>query len=239
MTMRSVYRYVCRLGRREGDPTADIPTVPQGRPLPKSPLSEDELRRLLAQAGSVRNRAVLLVLMATGIQIGELAGVARDDIDWARATVLVHGKGGKDRFVALSPNVLQALRDYVGEREGAVWVRADSRAHGEPIKRESLWRIINEIGKRAGVSKCYPHRFRHTFAHLFLSTGGDAGALQSSLGHTSLTMTLLYAAAWAGRRGWMPPTAPLTGSTPTASRSRSASACAAAGRCCACSWTRP
>ena len=96
--------------------------------------------------------------------------------------------------------MLQALRDYLGEREGAVWVRADSRAHGEPIKRESLWRIINEIGWRAGVPKCYPHRFRHTFAHLFLSTGGDAGALQSSLGHTSLTMTLFYAAAWAGRR---------------------------------------
>ena len=81
-----------------------------------------------------------------------------------------------------------------------MWIRLDGRSPDKPIKRESLWRIVRDLGELAGVQHCHPHRFRTTYAVMFLAHGGDAGALKESLGHASLTMALHYASYGAAQR---------------------------------------
>ena len=192
--MRSLYRW---LGG--DDPTSALrPRHPALQP-PK-PFTEDELRRLLAVACHPRDRALLMLLISGGLRASEVIGMHSDDIAWKTGTIRVLGKGSKVRDIAPGTGTMVALRRLLGSRRGWVWVRLDGRTPDRPIKRESLWRIIRELGDRAGVEDCHPHRFRTTYAVMFLAHGGDAGALKESLGHASLTMALHYAAHGATQR---------------------------------------
>lgn len=141
-----------------------------------------------------------MLLISGGLRASELIGMHTDDIDWKAGTIRVLGKGDKVRDIAPGPGTMVALRRLLGSRHGWVWVRLDGRTPDRSIKRESLWRIVRELGERASVEHCHPHRFRTTYAVMFLKYGGDAGALKESLGHSSLTMALHYAAHGATQR---------------------------------------
>ena len=164
------------------------------------PFTEDELRRLLAVADHPRDRALLMLLISGGLRASELIGIHTDAISWKTGTSRVLGKGSKVRDIAPGAGAMVSLRRLLGLRQGWVWVRLDGRAPDRPIKRESLWRIVRELGSRADVEDCHPHRFRTTYAVMFLEYGGDAGALKESLGHNSLTMALHYASYGATQR---------------------------------------
>jgi len=140
-----------------------------------------------------RNRAILLLLLDTGMRASELCGINFSQVDSHNRRVRVMGKGAKERTIPFSPRTGQALWRYLT-------TRPDARANDpliatqdeHELTRSRLLKILVKIGTRAGVSKVHPHRFRHTFAIQYLRNGGDPYTLQALLGHSSLDMVKNY-----------------------------------------------
>ncbi|MCL4395538.1 MAG: tyrosine-type recombinase/integrase [Chloroflexi bacterium] len=130
---------------------------------------------------AARNRAILLLLLDTGMRASELCGH-------------VTGKGMKDRYVPIGARARQVLWEYVNlHRNPRVATNlVFMTRHDKPLNGTSLAHILWELGKRAGVEGCHPHRFRHTAARLYLRNGGDVMSLQQILGHEDLATTRIY-----------------------------------------------
>jgi integrase/recombinase XerD len=121
------------------------------------------------------------------------------DLNTGKVNVL-HGvrggaKGGKGRTVFLGKTARRAVWRYLADRDDRddpdepLFVGKTNRA----FNKDALRQVINALGKKAGVKKCYPHRFRHTFSITYLRSGGDVFTLQMLLGHSSLDMVKRYA----------------------------------------------
>jgi integrase/recombinase XerD len=141
-----------------------------------------------------RNRAIVLLLLDTGIRASELCDLKIEDLDNRNHRIYVRrGKGMKERKLPFSPRTGQMIWRYVASRE-------DTQP-GDPLfaskldrsmTRTKLAEMFNKIGKRAGVDNVHPHRFRHTFAIQYLRNGGNAYTLQAMLGHSTLEMVKHY-----------------------------------------------
>ncbi len=157
------------------------------------PLTEREFRKLLGSLSSdkLRDRALLLFLLDTGVRATELSELKICDLQDGH--VRVFGKGAKEREIPLSRRVYKALSDYLAQR-GKLSPKSPLFAvpEGGPISRYALRKLVVRIANRAGVSDVHPHRFRHTFALLYLRNGGDAISLQKLLGHSTLDMVKKY-----------------------------------------------
>ena len=195
--LRALYRW-----RGGFDPTATlrVRALPQE---PKAPFEAAELERLRAACRSAQELALILILLHTGARISEVAAMRTEDL-LLDGTVQVRGKGEKTRRVYVHPDAMAALKLYLRQREGAIWVassiNAPLRFRGKVMSASGLRAIVYRLGKRAGVKKTHPHRFRTTFAHHYLEGGGDAGALQYLMGHSKLEQTLFYAKYGAANR---------------------------------------
>ncbi len=179
----------------------------RGVPVPKVPeqlvrsLREADVRALLAaiDAGSEqpeRDRALVLLLLDTGIRLSEAAGVRIGDIDLLEGRCRVMGKGAKERVVPVGRKARRAVRQMLTRRsnpsaEAPLFVGAD----GRPLAPHGFQQVIRRLSERAELSvRCSPHVLRHTFARSFLQNGGDVFSLQRILGHSpsSLQVTRRY-----------------------------------------------
>ncbi|MBN1667012.1 MAG: tyrosine-type recombinase/integrase [Anaerolineales bacterium] len=152
-----------------------------------------------------RDKAILLILLDTGLRISELIRLTMSDlrlpdqnnrIPQTEITVRAHGSGRKSRprTVYLSSASTIALQIYLLEDRPKILFQEDSifAYDNQPMDRHNLRKIITRIGERAGVPNVYPHKFRHTFATEFLRNGGDVFTLQRLLGHSTLKMVERY-----------------------------------------------
>ena len=149
-----------------------------------------------------RDKAIIAVLLDTGVRASELCGIRFGDINIKENRIHIFGKGGgrdkKERFVYFGRRTSQLIWKYLLPRmeeireEDPVFV-VGSLDFWQPMNRSVLRKHLHRLGERAGVSKTYPHRFRHTFAINFLRNGGDIFTLQAMLGHSDLTMVQRYA----------------------------------------------
>ena len=168
------------------------------RPWSTSPDTQTELPKELR----LRDRALILCLLDTGMRATELGRLTVGDLDLESGSVKVRGKGrrnagqGKSRVVYLGTRARKAMWQYLAEREALR--KADlplfTTRDGGLINRNHLRTHLVRVGKRAGVDDSYPHRFRHTFAINYLRNGGDVYTLENLLGHTSLEMVKRYLA---------------------------------------------
>lgn len=195
----------------EGVTTIDVaravkPPTP-GRRLPKS-LSLDEVIALLEGAGgedaadgplTLRNRALLELLYSTGARISEAVGLDVDDIDTQARSVLLRGKGGKQRLVPIGRPAVSALDAYLVRgrpdlaRRGRGTPAIFLNARGGRLSRQSAWQVLQDAAERAGISAAVsPHTLRHSFATHLLDGGADVRVVQELLGHASVTTTQIY-----------------------------------------------
>ena len=204
VAVRGLHRFLAREGLVADDAAVTVrpPTPP--RKLPKAiPLADVE--RLLAAAGSdgtplgLRDRALLEMLYGTGARISEAVGLNRDDVDEAAGTVLLRGKGAKERVVPVGSYALEALSAYlVRARPGLLAAgRATPalflNARGGRLSRQSAWTVLRTVAARAGLSTpVSPHTLRHSFATHLLDGGADVRVVQELLGHASVTTTQVY-----------------------------------------------
>ena len=198
--LRSFFRYLCREGSLEHNPAEAIPTPRLERRLP-SFLSEEQVVRLLEAPGTgtwrqLRDRALLELLYSTGIRVSELVGLNRDDVEEISGTLIVRGKGKKERLCPVGETALAALRAYLAARPSktlrvpyAVFVsQKGTRLTVRQVDR-LLARYVREAALPAAIS---PHSLRHSFATHLLDRGADLRSVQELLGHASLSTTQIY-----------------------------------------------
>lgn len=154
-----------------------------------------------ARETAVRDRAIILLLVDSGIRVGELAdnprykseGLRIHDLNRRTNSVRVFGKRDKERFVRVSHRTMKSIWRYLTSRPDAVPEEPlFLNRFGAPITTSGVWQLIKSLGESANVPNAHPHRFRHTFATNFLRNGGTPLELQEMMGHTTLEMVRKY-----------------------------------------------
>src|SRR5246127_689752 len=162
-------------------------------------LSSEEVGRLLAAATNIKHKAILSLAYATGLRSSEVVSLKLTDIDSDRMVIRVEqGKGKKDRYVILSPNLLELLRDWwrVARKNGWMapgqpWLFLGYR--GQHMSARQMHRVVRLAAARAGITKRVGvHTLRHCFATHLLEQKTDIRVIQVLLGHKKLDTTALY-----------------------------------------------
>ena len=193
--MRRVYSSFFHWMHQEGyvlkDPCAAINKIKTDKII-KSPFSDEEMEILRDNCKNVRETAIVEILYSSGMRIGELAGLNRDDINWQNGCAIVFGKGSKEREVYFTVRSQMALKKYLDTRHDdspALFVGLMS-----PHKRlqiSTYEKILRELGNRCDIH-CHPHRFRRTCATTLLNKGMPIQEVSKVLGHAKLETTLIY-----------------------------------------------
>jgi len=175
---------------------AEIPErIPYAREPRKLPvvLSADEVVRFLEAVPSLKTRAALTTAYAAGLRASEAVGIKLADVDAGRMVIRVeHGKGGKDRYVMLSVQLLGILRTYWRLARPTHWL-FPGRDPGKPIDVQVLHAACRSACAAAGLAKRVTvHTLRHSFATHLLENGADIRIIQVLLGHSNLSSTARY-----------------------------------------------
>jgi integrase/recombinase XerD len=156
-------------------------------------LSPEEVLQFLGCVQGLKHRTILTTCYAAGLRISEAIRLKVTDIDSQRMVIRVEqGKGQKDRYVMLSPKLLEALRDWWRVAKPKGWLFPGDRA-GSYITREAVGQACQKAQRRGGIAKpITPHSLRHGFAVHLLEAGTDVRTIQLLLGHRSLATTARY-----------------------------------------------
>jgi integrase/recombinase XerD len=173
--------------------------LPEVIPAPQQPqklpvvLSPEEVLHFLDSVGSLKHRTILTTCYATGLRISEAVRLKPNDIDSQRMVIYVEqGKGQKDRYVMLSPRLLEILRNYWRAVRPKQWL-FEGYVPGQPITRDAVHRASKQARQVSGIAKpISPHSMRHAFAVHLLESGTDVRTIQLLLGHRSLATTARY-----------------------------------------------
>jgi integrase/recombinase XerC len=199
--VRAFIRYLRRESAIESDPAALVsaPKLPHTIP---AHLTVGEMNRLLEMPDAStplgrRDRAILELFYASGLRLGELVGLAVEDVDLSQRMVRVLGKGRKQRLVPFNSTTASAIRRYLKDRASSPHrgMRAPLflNYRGGRLSARSVDRLVRryvaECNARFGIS---PHALRHSFATHLLANGADLRAIQELLGHARLSTTQRY-----------------------------------------------
>ena len=201
--VRGYHRFLVIEGFSDDDPTILVDVPRRSRTLPKALTVEWVIRLIEAPDRStrlgVRDAAILEFLYATGSRVTEAASVGLTDLDLDSATVVLSGKGSKQRLVPLGSHARTAIRAYLPIRLGLLSEeeRRDVlfvNARGKGLSRQGLWDIVKRNGRLAGIepSSLSPHVLRHSAATHMVEGGADLRTVQEMLGHASISTTQVY-----------------------------------------------
>ena len=164
------------------------------------PFSEEDLQELNKEFGkTLRENAIFNLILSTGIRVGELEKINKTDVNFETRTIIVNGKGNKQREVYFDIRTKMILKEYVQKRQDdspALFVSYRKNSTTQTYSRltiNSYEKIIRELGKKAGIKNCNPHRFRRTLATKAINKGMPVEQVQVLLGHTKIDTTLRYA----------------------------------------------
>lgn len=163
------------------------------------PVSELDIRKLLRTVESYksshknRNRAIIYLLLDTGLRVSELCGIRRESLNLEDRTIKVFGKNSKERIVAFSQTTAKHIWRHLSTSESTNDYLFTSNT-GKPLYRDNVSAMLYYWCDKADIKRFSPHKLRHTYAISFLRNGGNIYALQYSLGHTNLEMTKRYLA---------------------------------------------
>ncbi len=200
---RGLHRFAHAEGLVDADVAREVSPPSPPRRLPKA-LPVDDVLRLLDSGApddpkGLRDRALLELLYSSGARISEVVALDVDDVDAGERTVLLDGKGGRQRIVPVGRPALEALDAYRVRARPALAARGRGGAalflnsRGTRLSRQSAWNALRAAARRAGIEgKVSPHVLRHSFATHLLEGGADIRVVQELLGHASVTTTQVY-----------------------------------------------
>ena len=150
----------------------------------------------------VRNAALIDLLVSTGIRIGEAATITLNDIIAPEHTILIHGKGRKQRLIYISaPITWERIKALVKERKNSTCPFLFVNRYGQPLSIHGIEDIYKKYIKKAQITKkSTPHYLRHTFATNLLANGADLRSVQEILGHASVATTQIYTEVTTNRK---------------------------------------
>lgn len=201
--VRGLHRFMVAEAVATVDPTVllESPRLPAG--LPKA-LEVDEVEALLAAPDPSnplgrRDRALLEFLYATGARVAEAVGLDLEDLDLENATVILTGKGARQRMVPVGGYAVEALRSYLPDRAALKRGRQDPgavflNARGGRLSRQGAFVVVRKAATRAGIAidRVSPHVLRHSAATHMVEGGADLRSVQEMLGHATITTTQVY-----------------------------------------------
>lgn len=212
--IKSFFKYLSSKGSVTANPAAELASPHVDRAVPHTISKSDaerlfeELARTNSSPEALRDQAMMQLLSATGLRVGEMVGLDLENLDPAGGTIST-GEGSKERKVSIgSPSILEALRNYLekgrpilmGLNKGGASLAGSGESNalflnhrGQRLTRQGFWLILKRYAKAAGLDEVSPHTLRHSFAAGKVSAGADMRDLQQMLGHASISTTQVYA----------------------------------------------
>ncbi|WP_410468424.1 site-specific tyrosine recombinase XerD [Tsukamurella columbiensis] len=208
IAVRGLHRFAAAEGMTPVDVAREVRPPAPAKRLPKA-LPVEQVIALLEAAGGdsdadtpsrLRDRAMLELLYSCGARISEVTALDVDDIDAESRSVVLQGKGGKQRVVPIGRPALAALDAYLVRGRPALVKRSNPalflNVRGGRLSRQSAWQVLAAAAERAGIDTATthvsPHTLRHSFATHLLEGGADVRVVQELLGHASVTTTQVY-----------------------------------------------
>jgi integrase/recombinase XerD len=212
--LRGFFRWLLLDKRVEHDPTVNVESPESWKVLPKS-LAEDEVAEMLERTGSaakaadadalaLRDHAILELLYAGGLRVGEICALREEDVHLDQGRVQVRGKGDKERIVPLGVKAVAALERYLAiGRPGLVQRGVMQKAlflsvRGKALTRQWVWEMVRSSSP-VGGTKASPHKLRHSCATHMVEHGADLRSVQTLLGHADIATTQVYTHVALGR----------------------------------------
>lgn len=207
--LKSFYHFLLKEKYIEKDPTANLESPKLEKKLPQI-LAVNEVEMLLNQPiggdpATLRDKAMLELLYATGIRVSELIQLDINHINVDMGYIRCFGKGSKERIVPVGTFARRCVDEYLQKGRTKIIKNKAEQAlfvnqHGGRLTRQGFWKIIKKYARRAGISKVItPHTLRHSFATHLLENGADLRSVQEMLGHADITTTQIYTHLTKGR----------------------------------------
>ncbi len=210
--IRQFFRFCCLEHGLENNPAESLPTPKLPRSLPKF-LTHREIEALLKasldglpypgpdhlaqDALRARDRAMVLLMYATGLRVSELVSLTLHRLERESLYLRVRGKGDKERIVPFAPAAAEALDEWLAQHRPTLSPEVPNvfcNHRGEALTRQTFWSILKSLGAHAGIQTgLTPHILRHSFATHLLEAGINLRSLQLLLGHSDLATTQIYA----------------------------------------------
>jgi integrase/recombinase XerD len=200
--LRGFYRWLLMDKRIAHDPTVNIETPASWKVLPKS-LAEGEVAEMLERVGvaaraadadglALRDHAILELLYAGGLRVGEICALREEDLHLDQARAQVRGKGDKERIVPLGRSAVEALERYLklgrpGLVRGGLQRALFLSVRGNALTRQWVWEMVRSTNRHAS-----PHKLRHSCATHMVEHGADLRSVQTLLGHADIATTQVY-----------------------------------------------
>jgi integrase/recombinase XerD len=207
VSLRNLFRFAMAEEVLTADPTLNLESPKVRKSLP-SYVRMEEVDRLLTQPDpatpyGLRDRAMIEVLYSTGLRVSELVGLRVFDLDMRSGCLRCVGKGDKERLVPAGRKAMAAVQQYLETGRPALLARRRQGSPATPflfinrsgtrISRITVWRILTQCGRRAGIrTSLSPHKLRHSFATHLLERGADLRSVQMMLGHADISTTQIY-----------------------------------------------
>lgn len=201
-SVRCFYRHLLSIGKVKKNPADGIRLQKAEQKIP-GVLEQNEILLLLSQPNgndykSVRDKAMLEVLYATGMKVSELIELTVSDVN-LQIGIIHMSNSRHERIVPLYPAAVKALMNYVINVRPAIVIDGDSdklftNMNGQPMSRQGFWKIIKHYSAKAGIAKdITPHTLRHSFAAHLLENGAQLKDIKEMLGHSDISSTQIYA----------------------------------------------
>ena len=199
--LRNFYNYLEKENIIKDNPTDKI-DLPKLRKTLPNVLTNEEINEILdiklKTKKDYRDKAMLELMYAAGIRISELINIKVNEIDLVNATVLINGKGSKERLIPIDDISIKYIKEYLDiyrnqllKNKNTDYLFLNNR--GEKITRQSLFKTIKKIALEKGIKKeLSPHTLRHSFATNMLENGADLRSIQELLGHSNISTTQIY-----------------------------------------------
>ena len=202
-SLRSFFKFLLREEKVAENPFALVSIPKAQKKLPEFFYEEEMMQLFNACEASTplgqRNKALLELLYATGIRVSECSQIRLKDLDMYLSTVLVRGKGSKERYVPFGSFAQDALDTYINHgrkkllANGNVQENLFLNARGGPLTARGIRTILDKIIEKSSLTgKIHPHMLRHTFATHLMANGADMRTVQELLGHAFLSSTQVY-----------------------------------------------
>ncbi len=207
--LRGFYRWLLMDKKIGHDPTVNIETPASWKVLPKS-LAESEVAEMLERTGvaarhpeadalALRDHAILELLYAGGLRVGEICALREEDLHLDQARAQVRGKGDKERIVPLGEKAVAAIEQYLQRGRPTLAKARVQRAlflskNGNALTRQWVWEMVRAVssGLLSGGAKASPHKLRHSCATHMVEHGADLRSVQTLLGHADIATTQVY-----------------------------------------------